>query len=354
MKLHKYITNFKNKKILITGHTGFKGTWLSGIFSLFDAKIYGISIDYPTSPSFYKMMNFKNIKSYWLDIKNYKLFKKKFNQIKPDYVFHLAAQTIVGKSYTHPLRTWHSNLNGTLNLLEILRNYKRKCNVIIITSDKCYENLEKRQGYSESDRLGGSENYSASKASCEILINSYFKSYFCKSPNIRLSSVRAGNVIGGGDWAKNRIIPDIVQSLLKKKKLLIRYPKATRPWQHVLEPLFGYIKLAICLNKDKNLSGESFNFGPSGNKNYSVYDILQLIKSKYANFSWKLDKRKKDKETMILKLQCNKVLKKIKWKTKLNFKETIFNTISWYENYKNIGCREITYKQIKSYLKKIA
>lgn len=351
--MKKFLKIFKNKKILITGHTGFKGTWLSAIFSLFGAKIYGISLDYPTNPSFYKMMKFKNIKSYFIDIKDIKNFKKKFNQIKPDYVFHLAAQTIVGKSYTHPLRTWHSNLNGTLNLLEILRTYKKKCISIIITSDKCYENLEKKQGYDETDRLGGSENYSASKASCEILINSYFKSYFVNSKNIRICSVRAGNVVGGGDWAKNRIIPDIIKSLLNKKKLIIRYPNATRPWQHVLEPLFGYIKLAIFLNKKKSLSGESFNFGPNEIKNYSVLNILKLIKLKNHSFKWTLDNRKKNKETMLLKLKCSKAMKKIKWKTCLNFKQTIFDTVYWYRNYKKYGVRKITNNQIQSYIKKI-
>ena len=351
--MKKFLKIFKNKKILITGHTGFKGTWLSAIFSLFGAKIYGISLDYPTNPSFYKMMKFKNIKSYFIDIKDIKNFKKKFNQIKPDYVFHLAAQTIVGKSYTHPLRTWHSNLNGTLNLLEILRTYKKKCNSIIITSDKCYENLEKKQGYDETDRLGGSENYSASKASCEILINSYFKSYFVNSKNIRICSVRAGNVVGGGDWAKNRLIPDIIKSLLNKKKLIIRYPNATRPWQHVLEPLFGYIKLAILLNKKKSLSGESFNFGPSEIKNYSVLNILRLIKLKNHSFEWTLDNKKKNKETMLLKLKCSKAMKKIKWKTCLNFQQTIFDTVYWYRNYKKYGVRKITNNQIQLYIRKI-
>jgi len=351
-KLNKYRKIFKNKKILITGHTGFKGSWLSAIFTLFGAKIYGISNGYPTKPSLFKMMQFQNIRSYFFDLSNLNKLKKTFNEIKPDYVFHMAAQTIVKKSYTHPIETWNSNLNSTLNILEVLRTYKNKCNAVLITSVKCYQNIEKKNGYVENDRLGGDENYSASKAACEILFRSYFISFFKNQKKIRLSTVRAGNVIGGGDWAENRIVPDIFRSLENNDTLVIRYPNATRPWQHVVEPLMGYIDLSVKLKLNNKLSGESFNFGPY-KSNYSVLEILKIVKKNINYFKWKIEKPKKIKETMLLQLNCQKALKKILWKSKFTFKETITETIFWYQNYKKIGCKDITNSQIKSYLSRL-
>ena len=345
------LKKFRNKKVLITGHTGFKGSWLSAIFSFFGAKVYGISKDYPTN--FYKKLELHKVKNHIFDLKNLNKTKKTIFKIKPDYIFHLAAQSIISKSYTEPVETWNSNLIGFLNILESLRTYKKRCKVVMITSDKCYLNVEKKKGYKEYDRLGGYENYSASKASCEILFKSYYHSFFNKSKYIKIASARAGNVIGGGDWSKNRLIPDIMKSLTKNKKLMIRNLNSTRPWQHVLEPLFGYIYLAHNLGINKKLNGESFNFGPFKAKNYTVKRILQIFKKNFHSLRWEKKNSSFFKESALLNLNCKKAYLKFRWKSKLNFFETINETIYWYKNYKKDGTKNVTFKQIKNYLNKI-
>ena len=339
---------FKNKKILITGHTGFKGSWLTAIFVLLGARVYGISKNYPTK--FYKSLKFKNVKNYIFDLKDISKTKKTLNVIKPDFIFHLAAQAIVSKSYTDPIDTWNSNLISFLNILNSLRNFNKKVNVVMITSDKCYLNVEKKEGYKEDERLGGFENYSASKASCEILFNSYFHSYFRKLKFVKIVSARAGNVIGGGDWSKDRLIPDIIRGLNSNKIIKIRNLSSTRPWQHVLDPLFGYISLAINLKKNQKINGESFNIGPFKAKNYSVGKVLNRFESKYKNIKWKVNNKEIFKEQNLLNLNCKKIEKKIGWKNKYNFNPTVDKTIEWYKNYNKKNTRQITEDQILEYI----
>ena len=346
--MNKNLKIFKNKKILITGHTGFKGSWLTTIFVLLGAKVYGISKDYPTK--FYKSLKLTSVKNYIFDLKDINKTKKTLNLIKPDFVFHLAAQAIVSKSYTHPIDTWNSNLISFLNILESLRNLKKKVNVVMITSDKCYLNVEKKEGYREDERLGGFENYSASKASCEILFNSYFHSYFRKLKFVKIVSARAGNVIGGGDWSKDRLIPDIIRGLNSNKIIKIRSLSSTRPWQHVLDPLFGYISLAINLKKNQKINGQSFNIGPSKAKNFSVGKVLNRFVSKYKNIKWKVNNKKIFKEQNLLNLNCTKIEKKIGWKNKYNFNHTVDKTIEWYKNYNKKNTRQLTENQILEYI----
>lgn len=335
---------FKGKKILITGHTGFKGTWLTSIFDLLGAKILGISKDYPNK--FFYKKNFKNLKEKIIDLSNYNLTNKILNNFRPDFVFHLAAQAIVSKSYTHPLETWNSNLISFLNILESIRNTKKNIIAIMITSDKCYLNVEKKRGYKENERMGGDENYSASKASCEILLRSYFNSYFKKNSKIKIASARAGNVIGGGDWSKNRLIPDIIRSINTNKILNVRSLESTRPWQHVLEPLSGYLNLAVNLNKNKKINGQSFNFGPK-TRNYTVEEVLNKFKNSYKNLRWKKINKEQFKESKLLNLNCSKIKKMTNWEPKLNFHQTMHKTIEWYNLY-NMG-QNITNQQIKEY-----
>ncbi len=346
--MKKYLKIFRNKKVLITGHTGFKGSWLTTIFDLLGAKVYGISINYPTK--FYKSLKLKNVKSYIFDLKDTNKTKKTLKIIKPDFVFHLAAQAIVSKSYTHPVDTWNSNLFSFLNILDSLRSFKKKVYVVMITSDKCYLNVEKKEGYKEDERLGGFENYSASKASCEILFNSYFHSYFKNLKNIKIVSARAGNVIGGGDWSKDRLIPDIIRGVNSNKIIKIRSLTSTRPWQHVLDPLFGYISLAINLKKNQKINGQSFNIGPFKSKNFSVGKILNKFMSKYRNIKWKVNNKKIFKEQNLLNLNCTKIEKKIGWRNKYNFNLTIDKTIEWYKNYNKKNTRQITENQILEYI----
>lgn len=342
-----FLKKFINKKVLITGHTGFKGSWLTTIMSNSGAKIYGISKNYPSS--FYKSLKLKNVKNYIFDLKNLEITKKTILKIKPDFIFHLAAQSIVSKSYINPIETWNSNLISFLNVLESLRFLKKKCSCVMITSDKCYLNKEKKNGYKENEILGGFDNYSSSKASCEILFKSYYHSYFKNSKFIRVASGRAGNVIGGGDWSKDRLIPDIIRSIKSKKILEIRNPNATRPWQHVIEPISGYIQLAIYLTNNKKINGESFNFGPYSAKNYSVKKILDIFSKKFENFKWKRSKFQSFKESALLNLNCKKAMKLIKWKSKLSFVETINETVYWYKKINHANSRLITNKQIKDY-----
>ena len=295
---------FKNKRILITGHTGFKGSWLSLWFKNLGADVMGVSIDIPTKPSHFQLINLeKKVKNKFIDITDLKKLKKVFINFKPDYVFHLAAQSLVKKSYKNPLLTYYTNAIGTLNVMESLKSLKNNCIAIIITSDKSYKNLEIKRGYKEEDELGGADPYSSSKASAELIIQSYFKSYLVDKKNIRLAVARAGNVIGGGDWSENRLIPDCVRSWSKNKKVIIRNPDATRPWQHVLDALYGYIILSLNLRKNRKLNGQAFNFGPGLNNNYKVIDVLKLVKKLWPNIFWKTIKlKKKEFESSLLKL----------------------------------------------------
>jgi CDP-glucose 4,6-dehydratase len=343
---------YKNKKVIITGHTGFKGSWLTEWLKTYNAKIFGVAIDIPTIPSNFKASKvFKEIKQYRLDIRERKKIIDLFIKIKPDYVFHLAAQSLVKKSFNNPSLTWSTNLIGTLNVLEALKNLKNRCVSVIITSDKCYLNKEINRGYKESDILGGNDPYSASKASAEILINSYVKSFFqnTNSP-IRIVSVRAGNVIGGGDWSEDRLIPDCVKRWSKNKVVTIRNPNSTRPWQHVLEAIYGYILVAAKLKKNKHLHGESFNFGPSKKENRRVLILLKAIKIFWPNVKWKVKEKRNFKESGLLKLNSEKVKKMIKWKSILTFQETIKFTVQWYKCFyfsKNIN--QLTKPQIDEY-----
>ena len=231
---------FNKKRVLVTGHTGFKGSWLSLILNYFGATILGVSDSVPTNPSHFKIYkNLKKFESKKVDISNKDKIKKIIFDYKPDFIFHLAAQALVKKSYLNPVKTWRSNTFGTLNILDALRDYKKKVVVVLITSDKVYKNIEKKTGYKETDLLGGKDPYSASKTAAEIVIRSYMHSFLLKKNNLSTVIARAGNVVGGGDWSENRLIPDCVKAWSKNKKVIIRNPNSTRPWQHVLEATMG-------------------------------------------------------------------------------------------------------------------
>ena len=327
---------FKNSKVIVTGHTGFKGSWLTAWLKQLNANVMGISLNVPTSPSHFKVSKIGNgIKNVKLDICNRKKLQQKIIKFKPDFLFHLAAQSLVRISYKDPVSTWHTNLIGTMNVLEALKKIDKKCCAIIITSDKCYFNKEVRYGYKETDLLGGKDPYSGSKASAEILIKSYISSFFKKNSKVRIVTARAGNVIGGGDWSNGRIVPDIIKSWSNKKKIELRNSKATRPWQHVLEAVGGYLCLAINLKNKKNLHGESFNFGPGLTKEYSVEKLVKEMRKYLKNVSYKKISKSKRKffESELLRLNCNKAKKKLGWKSVLKFNETIEMVAKWYFQY---------------------
>ena len=354
MKNKLLYKTYYNKKVLVTGHTGFKGTWLTIWLKLLGAEVMGISLDIPSKPSHFEKSNIsKSIKDIRMDI-NSKNLKKTILDFKPDFIFHLAAQALVNLSFEDPYSTWQPNVMGTATVLESLKSYNKKCTVILVTSDKCYDNKEWPWGYRETDQLGGSDPYSGSKAAVEILINSYVKSFYSNSKNLKIASVRAGNVIGGGDWSKDRIIPDIIKGWFQSKTIFLRNPSATRPWQHVLEPLSGYLSLAEKMYNNKNFIGEAYNFGPSDNQINTVTNVVGLIKKYLPKKSLSIrNGTKNNKEHHLLKLNCDKALSKLKWRSTLDFNETIDLTINWYLlYYKNPKkTYDITTSQINLYTK---
>ena len=347
---------FSGKTVIVTGHTGFKGSWLSLWLKILGAKVIGISINIPKQSNFKAIKLQNKIKHIKMDIRNLKKLKKIFIKYKPDYVFHLAAQALVKKSYFDPIYTWSTNTIGTLNVLESLKLINKKCIAVIITSDKSYKNLEIKRGYKENDVLGGKDPYSASKASAELAIQSQISSYFpLNKTKVLIGIARAGNVIGGGDWSENRLIPDCVKSWSKNKKVLLRNPNSTRPWQHVLEANGGYLKLAQSLKKNKKLHGQAFNFGPNYSKNYKVLIVVKLMRKYWSKVSWRVNKKNKNSfyESNLLKLNISKAKTILKWKGVLTFKETISMVVEWYKNYylnpKKIY--KISINQIKEYEK---
>ena len=348
---------YKNKKVLITGNTGFKGSWLSAWLIGLGADVYGISKDIPTKPSMFEVLNLeKKITHFKDDVRNYESIKKIIENIKPDFLFHMAAQPIVVTSYKDPVDTISTNVMGTTNILEALRKVNHKCTAVIITSDKCYDNIEWLWGYKETDALGGRDIYSGSKGAAEIIFKSYFHSYFknINKSNVRVVTARAGNVIGGGDWADYRIVPDCIRAWIKGESVEIRSPKATRPWEHVLEPLSGYLNLAQALDSDILLNGESFNFGPHAEYSKTVKSLLDDL-SKF----WKLEQvpsylsneTTDFHEAGLLKLNCDKALYNLKWLPTLEYNKLIEFTSSWYFNFykSDVNMLDFTINQIKEY-----
>ena len=353
----KIFSSFKNKKIIITGHTGFKGAWLTLWLKLLGAKIIGISISKPTQPShFEKLQLKKKIIDIKLDIRNLEKLKLVFKKYQPDYIFHLAAQSLVKKSYSDPVSTFTTNTIGTMNVLESLRQINKNFAAVIITSDKIYKNLEIKRGYHEEDLIGGNDPYSASKGAAELIIHSYINSYFKKDKKKNIAIARAGNVIGGGDWSDNRLIPDCVKSWSKNSRVIIRSPESTRPWQHVLEATRGYMTLAINLNKNHSLSGEPFNFGPKSSQDKKVITLVTEMKKHWNRVSWLIKKNRNDSyESKLLRLNSTKAKNKLKWEPILKFDETVKMTTHWYKNFynkKKISVYNFSKKQIKEYSKK--
>ena len=276
------------------------------------------------------------MKSYFFNIQNYSKLKKSILQNQPDYIFHLAAQPIVSLSFVTPLETWKTNLIGTGNVLESLKFLKKKCEVIIVTSDKCYEIKKNKKiiFFKETDSLGGNDPYSASKASAEIIFKSYYKSFLEKKKNISIVSVRAGNIIGGGDWSRDRIIPDCVRSWIKKKSVSLRNPNSIRPWQHILDAINGYLLLAKIISKTKNFNGQSFNLGPERNSIKTVKELCDIFKIYWpGKTKIKIKIKKQFHETEILALNVEKAKIKLKWKPVLKFNKSLNLTAEWYQNY---------------------
>ena len=345
---------FQGKSVLVTGHTGFKGSWLSFWLHNLGATVIGVALEPPTNPSHFKVANLERfVDHHHLDILEPDALSRLVATVQPDFVFHLAAQALVGRSYKAPIRTYETNAIGTVNLLESLRTLSKNCVAILVTSDKVYENREWVWGYRETDPLGGLDPYSASKAAAELFIRAQLKSFFPTDGNIRIGVGRAGNVIGGGDWAEDRIVPDLIRSLSTTYPMELRNPEATRPWQHVLEPLSGYLWLAARLENDKGLHGEPFNFGPTDDDGQKTVGELIDKLMPYLGAKEKLQTSRSPNtflESNLLQLNCEKSKNILQWKSVLNFDETVRFTAEWYKNWSDLGdVQEFTGNQIDKY-----
>ena len=344
---------YKGKRVFVTGHTGFKGTWLVSSLLSFGAKITGYSLNDNRRKTYESMCDFKKVKNIYKDVLNLKDLKKTLKTIKPEIVFHLAAQPLVSESYKKPYLTVQTNLIGTLNLIESAKNIASLKSLVIVTSDKCYQNNEVERGYKETDRLGGEDPYSASKAAAEIICNSYLKSNLINIKKTGFATARAGNVIGGGDWSKDRVIPDCIKSIINKKKLIIRNPNATRPWQHVLEPISGYLLLSKKIFFKPNKFSSAWNFGPQNNQTLTVQKVVNIFFNELNIKKYINNKKGFFKESKLLKLNSNKSKNILKWKNTWSMKKSIEETAFWYNNFlKKKDLKKITSIQVNKYFNK--
>ena len=350
-KLKKF---WNKKKVFITGHTGFKGAWLCIILRNLNSSIYGYALKPEKNSLFNRSkINKEIISNTYSNINNISKLRKKIQQSKPEIIFHLAAQPLVLESYKSPLKTFNTNIIGTLNILECVREVKSVKSVVIITTDKVYKINKRNINYNELDELGGDDPYSASKVAAETVVKSYIKSFFKNTLlKNRVSTVRAGNVIGGGDYSKNRLLPDIIRAINNKKIMNIRNPNFIRPWQHVLDPLMGYLALAKKQYNNKiNNKEPSWNFGPNKKNFKKVIDIIRYI-NKFQKFDYKLLKNNKIKETNTLKLDSTKAKKELKWFSKWDLNKALKKTIEWNILFKKgVSVRDLCEKQFLMYIK---
>lgn len=329
---------YRNKNVFITGHTGFKGSWLSYWLKELGANVTGYSLDPPSEPNHFNLLNL-DIQSYINDIRDIETLSNAITKALPEIVFHLAAQPLVKDSYENPIVTYETNVLGTAYVLEACKKIKSVKAVVVITTDKCYENVEKNEGYKESDRLGGYDPYSSSKACAELVVSSFRNSFFNfnvyqKEHNTLIATARAGNIIGGGDWAKDRLIPDIIKATVNNKITHIRNPKYIRPWQYVLDPLSGYLLLGWRLLEGKREYAEAWNFGPNENDFKTVEELVKNAQKHWNSINYESPNTKVEfHETKVLKLDCSKAINNLMWQNITNFNQTIQNTINWYKNY---------------------
>ncbi len=349
---------YRGKKVFVTGHTGFKGSWLIKTLSILGAEVKGYALDPLTSSDLYNLIEGDALCTSVIgDIRNLDKLEAEINSFRPDFIFHLAAQPLVRLSYEFPVETFEVNVMGTANVLESLRKYDGECVAVLITTDKVYYNNEWVYPYRESDRLGGYDPYSSSKACAELLIDSYRNSYFnlgsYENHKKSIAVARAGNVIGGGDWSKDRLIPDIVRSLSQSAEISVRSPNSVRPWQHVIEPVVGYLRLGAFMRKNPIKYSQAFNFGPIAEDALSVLDLLKLCIEIWGSGTYKVERDPNAlHEAGLLKLDISKAASDLQWRPKLNVKESVRYTMNWYKVFieGKIDISEFTEIQIRKYL----
>jgi len=334
---------FKGKKVLITGHTGFKGAWLGIWLQEMGARVIGYSLDPPYDNSLFEMSKLGGkIIDIRADVRDFAALEKVFREHKPEIIFHLAAQSLVRLSYDIPRETFETNIMGVVNILECLKKYPHK-SAVIVTSDKCYKNIEQTRGYVESDPYSNQDPYSCSKGCTEIVVESYRNSF-----DLKVATGRAGNVIGGGDWAKDRLVPDIIRALEKKKDIIIRNPESVRPWQFVLDSLTGYLLLAKKQYEARDVNS-GWNFGPERDSMMNVQELAHLIRKEIGKGNIVIKKESNKTEAGILYLDCTKAKKELGWKPILDIYEAIKYTVDWYKNYRNQDVYQLCVKQIKEF-----
>jgi CDP-glucose 4,6-dehydratase len=343
---------YRGRKVLLTGHTGFKGSWLALWLQQLGADVTGLSLPPETDPNHWELLKL-GIEEHRFDIRDYASLQKLVTQIQPDVVFHLAAQPLVRRSYADPLTTWGTNVQGTANVLEACRHTPSVKAIVAVTTDKCYENQEWLWGYRENDRLGGHDPYSASKAGSELVAASYRQSYFSKDGAPLLATARAGNVIGGGDWSEDRLIPDLVRASARGESVEIRSPNATRPWQHVLESLTGYLILGQRLLEKKNQFAEAWNFGPDDTGNETVGSVLSRLSANWNDLRWHLTASPQPHEAGLLKLDSTKARTLLGWLPVWGLDEALKQTAGWYRALQQDG-KVVTRQQLEQYIESAA
>lgn len=344
------------KRVLVTGHTGFKGSWLTLVLSNLKAKVLGISLKPETSPNLFDAADITDLSdNHFVDINDQNKLREILENWKPEIVFHLAAQSLVRKSYSYPIETFNTNIIGTANLLNVIRDIKSVFSIVIVTTDKVYENKEWNWPYRENDSLGGDDPYSSSKAATELIVKSFRTSFFQGDDKPKIATARAGNVIGGGDWSADRLIPDIIRAVMYKKPLLVRNLKSTRPWQHVLEPVYNYLFLAKKLSIGSTKSFE-YNFGPPINSNKSVAEVVYKFKEYFPNLEINedLNLNSQPKEAKLLALDVSKAKNELGIKSILSFDETVDYTCEWYKKFINgEKARNLCISQLDKFLSKL-
>jgi len=332
MTMRQALASFEGRRVFVTGHTGFKGSWLSLLLTRAGADVMGYSLAPEALPNHFELLGLAGCMHHVVgDVTDGSNLKKIMTDFQPEYVFHLAAQALVKHSYSDPASTFATNVMGSLHLLDAVRHVESVRSLVYITSDKCYENVEWIWGYRESDALGGHDPYSASKAAAEILFSAYARSYFANRFDLGIASARAGNVIGGGDWARDRIIPDCVRSIETGQPIKLRNPSATRPWQHVLEPLSGYLLLAANLRKDPGRFFGAWNFGPNSDEVLTVLEVARTMVDKIGIGSIEIGGASPAQhEANLLQLNCDKAHQFLGWKPRWSVEKTLESTASWY------------------------
>lgn len=340
---------YRGRRVLVTGHTGFKGSWLVTWLLQLGAEVTGLALTPDGLTSHWELLN-STAQDLRGDIRDLGTVQAAFEQSQPEIVFHLAAQALVRRSYHDPLGNWSTNVMGTANILELCRTTPSVRAVVVVTTDKVYDNNEWLWGYRENDRLGGHDPYSASKAACEVLVESYRKSFFHTEHAPLIATARAGNVIGGGDWSEDRLVPDLIRALQANSDLEIRSPYSTRPWQHVLDCLSGYLLLGQHLLEGEKAFSEAWNFGPASEDNRTVSEILSTMQSFWPQLRWKISSEPQPHEANLLYLDCAKARSRLRWRPVLSLKEGVAMTASWYRTYHTTG-KACTMEQLANYFK---